>query len=136
MLESNESEALKRFLAEHVEELEELVILGVLEARGSEGVTLAELIDSAPLPKVTTRGVLDRLAARGLVACSVLEPAEYRFAPPNELREPLERLLARYREDPLAILMLLSSNAIERVRKEALLTFADAFRIGGPKSNG
>lgn len=136
MLESTELEELKRFLAEHVEGLEELVVLGVLETRGSGGTTLLELTDSVPFPADTTRGVLDKLAARGLVTCSVLEPAEYRFAPPEELRKPLEHALAQYREDPMAVLMLLSSNSIERLRNSALRAFADAFRIGGPKSNG
>lgn len=136
MLESTELEELKRFLAEHVEELEELVILGVLEPRGTGSATFAELADAVPLPPGTTRSVLDKLAARGIVACSALEPAEYRFDPPDGLREPFERALGHYRTDPMEVLMLLSSNAIERVRNAALRTFADAFRIGGPKSNG
>lgn len=136
MLESSELETLKGFLAQHVEDLEELVILAELEARGAEPSTLASLDGRVPLPLETTRAVLAKLAARALVVCSVLEPAEYRFEPPEGLREPFGRVLAHYRADPLAVLMLLSSNAIERVRNAALYTFADAFRIGGPKSNG
>lgn len=136
MPESAELDDVKGFLAQHVEGLEELVVLAELEARRVERCTLAKLGDIIPLPLETTRDVLGKLAARGLVACSALEPAEYRFEPPEELREPFGRVLAHYRSDPLAVLMLLSSNAIERVRNAALHTFADAFRIGGPKSNG
>lgn len=136
MPESSELETLKGFLAEHVEDLEELVVLAELETRGAKPSTLADLGDSVPLPSETTQAVLAKLAARGLVACSVLEPADYRLEPPEGLREPLARVLAHYRADPLAVLMILSSNAIERVRNAALHTFADAFRIGGPKSNG
>jgi len=136
MLESTESETLKSFLADHVEDLEELVILEVLQTRGAVGTTLASVADTTPLSVETIRVNLEKLAARGLVSCSVLEPAEYRFEPPEGLREQFERVLARYRAEPMSVLMLLSANAIERVRNAALRTFADAFRLGGPKSNG
>ena len=136
MLESSEADKLKSFLADHVEDLEELVLLAALQARGPAGSTLVKLVDTTRLPVETIRAHLDKLAARGLVACSVLEPAEYRFEPPEALRQPFERVLDQYRADPMSVLMLLSANAIERVRTGALRAFADAFRLGGPKSNG
>ena len=130
-------EELRRFLAEHVEELDELVVLAFLETRGSEGAPLSAVVEAVPFTEATARAVLERLAARELVSCSALEPAEYRFAPADPAtRAELERVFTTYRENPIVVMNLMTANAIERVRTAALRTFADAFRIGRPKSNG
>src|SRR5690349_8474455 len=134
--ESPSLEQLRRFLFEHVEDLEELEVLACLHDRREEA-TLAVIADEIRFPARTVLPVLERLAARGIVSCTALEPAQYRFeAPDAEARQRFEEVFAAYRANPSALMKLMTSNAIDRVRTAAMRTFADGFRLKGPKSNG
>jgi hypothetical protein len=134
--ESPSLDQLRWFLFEHVEDLEELEILACLRAR-SQGATLTVIANEIRFPLPTVLPVLERLVARGIVSCTALEPAEYRFeAPDAETRQQFERVFEVYRADPSAVMKLMTSNAIDRVRTAAMRTFADGFRLKGPKSHG
>jgi hypothetical protein len=75
---------------------------------------------------------------RGLVSRRDGAPqAVYCYSPQDpKLHEAVVGLAREYREQPIAIIKLLSTNAIERVRTAALRTFADAFVIGKDKNRG
>jgi hypothetical protein len=134
--ESPSLDQIRAFLLEHVEDLEELEILAFLHAR-REGATLAGIADGVRFPVSTVLSVLERLAAQGTVSCSALEPAEYRFETSDAVvRERFEEVFAAYRANPLVVMKLMTSNAIDRVRTAAMRRFADSFRLKGPKSNG
>jgi hypothetical protein len=134
--ESPSLDQLRAFLFEHVEDLEELEILAYLHAR-REGATLAVIADGVRFPLSTVLPVLERLAARGTVSCSALEPAEYRFeASDADARQRFEEVFAAYRANPSVVMKLMTSNAIDRVRTAAMRRFADSFRLKGPKSDG
>jgi len=59
----------------------------------------------------------------------------YALAPPPR-GETLARLVEVYEEQPIEIIKLMSTNAIERVRTAALRAFADAFVLHKGKDNG
>jgi hypothetical protein len=134
--ENDDLDELKAFLFEQVETLEELAILAFLHARGSEGATQAAVAQAIGFPPAVTLRALEQLCTRGTISCSALEPAEYRFEPTSATRAMFERVFRQYNANPLGLMKFMTANAIERVRTAALRTFADAFRIGGPKSNG
>jgi len=137
VLEDSELEALKKFLFEHVVDLEELQILARFRQDAGTGAFTEEEVASATgLPVGTTRDTLLRLSARGLLAPSAAEPAVYRYVLDGAGRELLDRALSEYQNNPLQMMGLMTSNAIERVRTSAMRAFADSFRIRGPKSNG
>jgi hypothetical protein len=76
-------------------------------------------------------------AVDGLLASSTLlertsgagQQASYRYAAPLELQGLLSRLEQAYQEQRLAIVQIMSSNALERMRSAAARRLADAFRL-------
>jgi hypothetical protein len=129
---------LRTFLLDHVEDLEELeVLLCLYEHGGEKGLRLEEVTDRVRFPQPAIVGALEHLAARGHISCTAIEPALYRFEPASPATaEAFARVAAAYRENPLEVMRLMSSIALDRVRTAALRRFADCFRIGGPKPRG
>lgn len=128
---------LRSFLLEHVEDLEEFEILLCLFERGGEaGMSLDDVTAAVRFPSLTIRSSLERLAARGLISCTAIEPALYRFDPPVAERETFRRVAAAYRDNPLEVMRIMTSIAVERLRTAAVQRFADCFRLGGPKPRG
>lgn len=110
------------FLAEYVETFEELgAVVAVASAGGA--CPYATALAATRLAEPEGAEVLDRLVARGLLAYSA-DRREVRAA----LDDPrLAELAALYREDTVAVLRLMNSLAIDRVRLGATRLFADAF---------
>lgn len=54
----------------------------------------------------------------------------------DSLEATIARVADAYRDDPIPIIKLMSANAIERLRKAALRTFADAFLLRRDKNRG
>lgn len=131
---SSDHQELERFLLERLEDLDELRVLVWLHARGERPAVLTEIAVAVGSPTAVAQRTLERLASRGLVAISALEPAEYCFDPQDpETKAGFERLFAEFRVDPSSVMKLMTSVAIERVRTAALRTFGEALRGGGSK---
>jgi hypothetical protein len=131
-------EELKQFLLHHVQDLVELEVLAWLH-RDSEGSTVREaaLLQAMPFPPDTTAAALERLVLRGLVVRTAEKPPSICYAPPDaEFREMLCSAIEEYRANPVQFMALITAISLERVRRAALTTFAECFRLGGPKSNG
>jgi hypothetical protein len=129
---------LRQFLLDHVEDLAELEVLAWFH-RESPGAWLSEadLLQAMPFPPDTTSAALERLLSRELVSRSVEKPGMLRFeARDTAFREMLRRALEEYRQNPVQFMALMTAISIERVRTAALTTFAECFRLGGPKSGG
>jgi hypothetical protein len=129
---------LKQFLLDHVQDLADLEILAWFH-RDSEGRSVAEsaLLEAMPFPPDTTTAALERLVLRGLVSRTAEDPSSLRYAPPDaQFREMLRGAIDEYRANPVQFMALMTAISIERVRTAALTTFAECFRLGGPKANG
>jgi hypothetical protein len=138
MASSETPEELKRFLLDHVQDLAELEILAWLH-RYSEGSAVPEtaLLEAMPFPPDTTTGALERLVLRRLVSRTADKPSLICYVPPDaEFREMLRGAIDEYRANPVQFMALMTAISLERVRRAALTTFAECFRLGGPKSNG
>jgi hypothetical protein len=118
------SEAVRALLADYVDGFQELELLVVLAERGGTA-PLAELAGQARSTPEELATALQRLRAAGLVAAD--GPGG---APRIAVDDPrLPELVALYRRDPVIVLRMLNSLAIERVRLGATRAFADAFLI-------
>ena len=128
---------LRRSLFEFCEDLGELEILARLrDVRGNTPLNETEIATLTGFTRELARDALRRLTERGLLA-ETGPPARYGYAVADtEVRARLDQVLDAYRRDPLAIMSMLTANAIERVRTAAIVTFAECFRFGGPKSRG
>lgn len=135
---SPDPEEIKRWLFIHCEDLVDLEILAKLHELAADlTVNETEIAALAKFPPAAVRDALARLCSRGLLSPSALEPVRYRYAVADpEVHDRIHSVILAYRDDPLAIMNLMTTNAIERVRTEAVRTFAECFRIGRPKSNG
>lgn len=124
---------LQRFLFEHVASYEELDVL-LLLVRESERSWSAQAVAQA-LSSTTEdcRVALANLAAGGVLAVDE-GSGSYRYAPAtDQVARDVETLERTYREQRAAVAMMMSANAVERVRTSALSTFGEAFRVRDPK---
>lgn len=125
---------LRQFLVESISTYEQLDIL-LLLVRGGIGrswsaKTVADSLDAA---SDDCRVVLEALAAIGVLKVgSDLTTFQYSPATP-EIARNVETLERTYREERATVAMMMSTNAMERVRTSAIRTFAEAFRLRGSK---
>ncbi len=129
-LAKRETEDLREFLREYVTSFEELEILLFFLRAPRRGWTLLELAAalnlSEELVEAALGGLSEKFVAREAVASST---PTYRYAPDPGL-EPLVELLQRtYDEQRPAIVQIMSSNAMQRVRSSAARQLAEAFRL-------
>ncbi|HTQ05143.1 MAG TPA: hypothetical protein VMI54_14865 [Polyangiaceae bacterium] len=128
---------LRQLLLEHFEDLEELEILARFHERGPGMWNEAEVAAMTQFPLASTREALRRLAARGLLEPGATAPPVYRLSMPDAaIHEALTGVIAVYRSEPLKVIGIMTTHAIQKVRTAAITTFAECFRIGGPKSHG
>jgi len=130
-----ETDALKQLLSETVEGLEDLAILAWFERTQTPG-DADRIARETGTAVDTVRTALARLAAAGLLCESPGEPKAFEASPDSEVLRHLALVLGEYRANPVRVMKLMTENAIERVRNAALRTFAESFRIRGPKKDG
>lgn len=118
-----------------IEELETLLLLHGEPVREWSG---SEVAAALKVPEAAAEAALDTLAALELLeALSLGASRRYRYAPrTEELAAQVQGLAESYRDFRVETLVLIASQAITRVRKDALATFAEAFRLRGPKKDG
>lgn len=123
---SDSSANLRVALLELVDDLEELeVLLCVREQGGRKGLGFEAIMRVVSFTRPAVRGALERLAARGLISCTAIEPAVYRFDPQSaRMGETFTRIAAAYRDNPLEVMRLMSAIAVERVRTAAAKRFS------------
>jgi hypothetical protein len=119
----------RALLTEHVSSFERLEVLLLLESR-REHWTMDEIAGELRLSVTLIAPACDSLVVGRLLFRETT--GELRFAPAQELVPVCELLQRRYREDPLAVVRVISDLALERLRSSAARAFADAFRIRKP----
>jgi DNA-binding MarR family transcriptional regulator len=129
-------DAVRRLLAERVHAFEHLETLLYLYGRPAEAYAPAALAAALRIPEDAAAEALDHLVEMGLAARSD-EGRAGRYAPQTaEVAAAVAALAAACRDRRLAVMKLMSANAIERMRSNAARTFVDAFLIGRRKNDG
>lgn len=122
-------ESIKAFLFERIHSHEELEVVLLMaradELRWTEEAIAAELKIAVSL----VRDALKALRNRDIVD-ALTENARTHFRTRENQKAPLAQLVQLYDQQRLEIVMLMSANAIERVRTGAMRTFADSFFLG------
>jgi hypothetical protein len=128
-----EREELQRFLFEHVESYEELELVVLLRRERERDWSPEQAAAELRLSASACLMGLEGLEQRGIVARGPLR-GTFRYAPCSmELAARLAQLDEYYRSQRLAVVMLMSVNAIERLRVATLHRFADTLRLRDEK---
>jgi hypothetical protein len=129
---------LRQFLFAYVETYEELQVLSCLGVGRELWWEPENVTRDCGVEAPGVLSALKRLAARGVLEQQGAESG-VQFRLHDDFRSRagiLDRLALEYRQNRLQLIEMLSHNAIERVRASALKTFAECFRIRGPKDDG
>src|SRR5688572_11636355 len=126
--------AVRNFLSEHVESYEQLELLLLMRSPPHKDWSFRELTARTQLPPDAVDEALAGLARAGCITRGRSSEGSARYAPRDGVQAAvIEDLAQQYQDNRLAIIKLMSANAIERVRTAAIHTFADAFVIGRKK---
>jgi hypothetical protein len=132
---SNEEQlplAVRELIRERVRSIEALeVVVSLREVRGHT-TTLAELAAKLRISTSATAAAVEELSNAGLVRIEADGSVLYDAGSP-ELDRSVAELVDCYSHLRVETLVFISSNAIGRVRKSALHTFAEAFKLQGRK---
>jgi DNA-binding IclR family transcriptional regulator len=121
-------------LFEHIASYEQLEVLLLMAKERQAPWSARTLAERLGLDSDSCQAALEHLLDHGLVAAG---PAagEFGYHPASsELEQKVETLRQTYQEQRVAVVQMMSGNAVERVRTAAIRTFAGAFRLRGPKS--
>lgn len=126
-------EELQRFLFEHIESYEELELIVLLRRQRERDWSAEAAAAEVGLPVSACQSALEGLAQRGMVVSGVLTRS-FRYAPCSlELAARLAQLDECHRSQRLTVVMLMSVNAIERLRVATIHRFADTLRLRDQK---
>lgn len=128
--------AVRSFVEERIHTLEQLEILLLLHARPSCSPTIAQLAQELRLTPEQVSSGLDGLRAAGLLSAGAQDGCA-RYQPESAaLAAQVDALAAAYQSSRVSLIVLISSNAMDRVRNAGLRAFAQAFLVKGPKKDG
>ena len=127
------SQNVRTLLRERITSFELLEVLMFLHARPGEYWSATMLAGPVRLSEEEVHATLESLQAQQLAEMSPMQASGgYRYAPHDAaLASAVDELVQNLGERRAAILSLMSTNAIERVRSAASSAFADAFLLKG-----
>jgi hypothetical protein len=118
-----------------IHSLEELEVLLLLRSGGARGWSASQIASELQIVEPLALDALRALMEHELAGrVGTTTPPQFRYLAQDPERErAIEELARTCTHNRIPVLMRISSNAIERVRKGALRTFSDAFRGPGRK---
>jgi len=124
---------LQGFLFEYVETYEDLQLVVFLRRQRERDWTAPGIAAELGLPVSACLTALQGLRERGLVEADALA-GTFRYAPcSSELAARLGQLDELYRSQRLTVVMLMSVNAIERIRIATMHRVVDTLRLRDKK---
>lgn len=126
---------MREFLRECVSSYEELEVL-LLLAREARDWSADELAQALRVPSDSIAAAAESLVEVGGLVDVRSVSGQERFvfaAKTDELRAQVAELDRAYAERRLAVVQIMTANAVDRVRGAAIRRFADSFRLERPK---
>jgi predicted transcriptional regulator len=131
------SAEVRELLQERVQSIEALEALLLLFREPERNFPDSEVASAIGIDVELVRAALEALEREGLVGRFPGSPPTFRYQPANQrLGELVVQLAATYAAQRVDVLVMIANSAMGRVRKSALHTFSEAFRLRGPKKNG
>ncbi len=118
---------------EYVQTYDQLEVLLLLYRRAGESLSYEGIADEVNLASDIAAVALDTLVQIEVLERAPGSPAQYRYPARSSFEAEVSELSRAYADGRIAIVQLMSQNALERLKKSALLTFAEAFRLRGRK---
>lgn len=115
----------RRFIFAEIESVEQLEVLLLLRATPDKEWTAKEVARARVSQEASAADWLEKMEARGLLSS---RGESYRYSPPADAAETIERLAHSYAGYRVAVIGLIFSKPSERVT-----LFSDAFRIRRPR---
>lgn len=120
---------LRQFLFDNVATYDELEVLLLLERQPEPAWTINAAAQALGVSADACQVALENLAAHGLLVLGG-DPITFRYAPASrQLREGAGQLQHACRKDRFAIVQLMTTNAMDRVRAAALDKFEGALQL-------
>ena len=129
---SDPAELLRDFLRDNVSSYEELEALLFLARNPAQEWSAQEVADALKVSADSTAEALEALTAGGQVVGAQQRASSvvYRYAPSDDsIEQRVVDLKQAYEAQRLSVVMMMSENAVDRVRKAAMRRLADAFRL-------
>lgn len=119
------------FLRDHVSSYEELNALLLMSRSPLRIWSSADVAESLNAPEDVVEIALEALVAAGIVIGAGAAGSEtYQYAPQSSsIADHVTALERAYVDQPMAVVQIMTTNAIERVRSSAARRLADAFRF-------
>jgi hypothetical protein len=116
------------FMQDYVDSYEELEVLLLAHRTCDQWRSAAAIAEQLPLPGISAE-TAEVLVTRGLLSVQTTEIGPiYTFAPADPVLEAaVTRLAQWYTSAPLAVMKLMMTHAMNRLRVRALQRFAEAF---------
>lgn len=132
------SRELKLFLLGRVSSYEQLETLLLLHRRRDDSFSPQAVAEVLHVSEIVVAEALEHLCRENLLDVQGAgETRVFKYAPASfYLAKLVDQLAEIWNDNHLTVMNVMSSNAIERVRTEALRTFSDAFLLGKKKSDG
>lgn len=129
-------EAIRAFLRDYIDSFESLEILLLLR-RERTACTADELCRRLETRTPMIDDALVSLVRARLINADQSVLTLYTYADKDPARDAIVGSLERiYRDEPIQIMQLMSTNAIERLRTSTIRAFADAFVVRKDKGRG
>jgi hypothetical protein len=119
-------------IRERIHTIEGLEVVLALRAQGTHALELSALASSLRITEAAVNTAIDDLVRVRLVVRMPEQRA--RYSPESEgVDRAMTAVAETYQTQRVETLVLIANLAIGRVRSSALHTFAEAFRLRGPK---
>jgi hypothetical protein len=131
-------ESVRELIGRSIHSIEALEVLLLLRAPVTRSWTAEQLARDLRLPESMVVTALQALVVHQLaLQIGEQSPLRYQYRlQGQESEKTIDELAEIYAQNRVEVLMQISSNAIDRVRKAALRAFSDAFRLSGRKKDG
>jgi hypothetical protein len=128
----------RELVGSSIHSLEELEVFLFMRGASTRDFSAEQLSRELRLQESMVVTALQPLVMRKLVMqVGVTSPLRYQYGPQApQARQAADKLAELYADNRMEVLMLISGNAIERIRQGALRRFSDAFRFSGRKKDG
>jgi RIO-like serine/threonine protein kinase len=124
----------RHLIQERIHSIEALEVLLLLFQRHGQWLSMAAVAGELRIGESSVEAAVADLVSNGFVERDA-SAAQYRLGATNT-DHVVAKLLRTYEGARVEVLVMISRNAIGRVRNDALRTFAEAFRLGGRKKDG